>query len=368
MSGNESFPPPGGPAPEPVPQYAAPGRAEPGRPAPPLPPGPLPPGPGHPGQLFGAAHKPGAIPLRPLSLGDIYDAAFKIIRVNPKATVGSAVLVTAIAMAVPVLLTAGLTFAVDLSLDPGATDYSTGELVGLVGAIGSLLVGALLQSIGLVLVTGMIAHVVSASAVGQRLSIGEAWARTRGKRWRLLGLTLLLTLMTLVILAAYVALWVVLDARGLAAAPLAIGVVVSLPFFVAGLFWFWIRVYYLPVPALMLEDVGILGAIGRGYRLTSRSFWRTFGIALLTVILAQVAAGVLSVPISLVGQVGVLAGATSQYAVLILVLTQAVTSVITAAFVAPFTGAVTSVQYVDQRIRKEAYDVELMSRAGITRS
>ena len=41
---------------------------------------------------------------------------------------------------------------------------------------------------------------------------------------------------------------------------------------------------------------------------------------------------------------------------------------ITAAFVAPFTSAVTSVQYLDQRIRKEAYDVELMTMAGITRS
>jgi hypothetical protein len=47
---------------------------------------------------------------------------------------------------------------------------------------------------------------------------------------------------------------------------------------------------------------------------------------------------------------------------------QAVTSVLTAAFVAPFTGAVTSLQYLDQRIRKEAYDVELMTQAGITAS
>ena len=49
-------------------------------------------------------------------------------------------------------------------------------------------------------------------------------------------------------------------------------------------------------------------------------------------------------------------------------LTNAVTSVVAAAFVAPFTAAVTSLQYLDQRIRKEAYDVELMTRAGITAS
>ena len=38
--------------------------------------------------MLGAAHKPGAIPLRPLKLGNIYDGAFRIIRFNPKATVG----------------------------------------------------------------------------------------------------------------------------------------------------------------------------------------------------------------------------------------------------------------------------------------
>ena len=43
-------------------------------------------------------------------------------------------------------------------------------------------------------------------------------------------------------------------------------------------------------------------------------------------------------------------------------------SVVAAAFVAPFTAAVTSLQYLDQRMRKEAYDVELMAQAGITAS
>jgi hypothetical protein len=55
-------------------------------------------------------------------------------------------------------------------------------------------------------------------------------------------------------------------------------------------------------------------------------------------------------------------------AVLLLVLTQALSSVVAAAFVTPFTTAVASLQYVDLRMRKEAFDVELMHRAGITRS
>ena len=54
-----------------------------------------------------------------------------------------------------------------------------------------------------------------------------------------------------------------------------------------------------------------------------------------------------------------------EYFLLILVLTQAIGLVIQNAFVAPFTAAVTSLQYLDQRMRKEAYDVELMREAGL---
>ena len=53
--------------------------------------------------------------------------------------------------------------------------------------------------------------------------------------------------------------------------------------------WFWIRVYYLPVPALMIEPVGVFGASAAASGSPGGQFWRTFGIALLTVLIAQVA-------------------------------------------------------------------------------
>jgi hypothetical protein len=313
--------------------------------------------------MLGAAHKPGAMPLRPLGLGDMYDAAFRIIRFNPKATVGSAVLVAAVAMAIPVLVTAVLTFAVDLSLDQSGSELSNADAAGMAGSFGSLGLGAILQSIGLILVTGMIAHVTAAAAVGRRLSLGEAWGATRGKRWRLVGLATTLGLLTLLIVVVYAVTWIPVV--------LALGVgwtvvygVFSVPAFLCFMCWFWVRVYYLAVPPLMLEPNGVLGAIRRGFALTRRQFWRTFGIALLTLVVAQVAGSMLALPFTFAGQVLTLA-AGADYALLGLVLVQALSSVVSAAFVAPFTAAVTSLQYLDQRMRKEAYDVELMSRAGI---
>ncbi|WP_426246146.1 hypothetical protein [Nocardioides sp. LHG3406-4] len=366
MSGHGEFPPPGAGAgaPEPTqPRYPAPGQPQGAWPAPyQPPPGWRPPGPAP----MGAAHKPGALPLRPLGLSDMYDATFKIIRFNPKATVGSAVLVAAVSMAIPVLITGGLSLAVDLSFDASSSGEPTAaQLAGLIGAGGSLLLGTFLQSIGLILVTGMIARVCAAAAIGRRLGLVEAWGETRGKRWRLVGLTLLLALLLMLVVGAYAATWVPVVLLSDQAWPIVLYGLVSVPLFLAFMCWFWIRVYYLPVPALMLEDVGILVAIGRGFTLTRRQFWRTFGIALLTVIVAQVAGSMLSMPISFLGQGALAAGAPSESAIFLLVLSQAASSVVAAAFVSPFTATMTSLQYLDQRMRKEAYDVELMTRAGI---
>ena len=214
----------------------------------------------------------------------------------------------------------------------------------------------------------MIAHVVAAAATGHKLTLGQAWAATHGKRWRLIGLTLLLGMATTLLVVLYALTWVAvaLAANGWQL-PLVYGLV-SVPLFVAFLLWFWVRVYYLPVPALMLEPVGVFGAVGRGFQLTSRSFWRTFGIGLLTFVIAQVAGSMLSMPVSFLSQGVLLGGVPGESGVYVLVLGQALASVITAAFVAPFTTSVATLQYVDLRMRTEAFDVVLMQRAGITSS
>ena len=367
MSGSQWYPPPGpglppGPPPPPGPAPWAPTGAPGGPSAAPGAPGAPVPG------MLGAAHKPGAMPLRPLGLSDMYDAAFRIIRFNPKATVGPAVLVAAVSMLIPVLVTAALTWTVDLSIDQSGGDVSGTELAGMIGSLGSLGVGSVLQSIGLVLVTGMIAHVTAAAAIGRRLTLGEAWRATRGRRWRLIGMTLLLGLLVTVIIAVYALTWVPVVMLTTETWQVVVYALLSVPPFLAFMCWFWIRVYYLPVPALMLEDVGVLGALRRGFRLTRRQFWRTFGIALLTLLIAQIAGSMLAMPFSVLGQGIVMGAGSMRFAMLGLVLINALSSVVSAAFVAPFTTAVTSLQYLDQRMRKEAYDVELMTRAGLTSS
>src|SRR5205085_4905180 len=123
---------------------------------------------------------------------------------NPRATIGAAVLVSAVAMVVPIAV--GLASGSTGSLTTSTGTLSDSQVVSLLVALGGLLAGTQLQAIGLLFVSGMIAHVCAAAAVGRRLSMAEAWAATRGKRWRLLGMAFMLGLSVVVVIGLAVGL------------------------------------------------------------------------------------------------------------------------------------------------------------------
>lgn len=367
MSGHPPPPGPAGPPPPPGPsgwgplgndgtpsQYAPPQGSFPG------------PFPGAPPQL---THRPGAIPLRPLGLGDLLDGAFRIIRRNAGATVGAAVLVASVAMLLPLAVTVVTSLSV-----PGLgeafleeSEPTDAQVVSVVGVFGTLFIGMLLQAAGLVLVGAMTAQVTAAAVVGRRMTLGEAWAATRGRRWRALGLTIVLGVLLSLVVGAYATPLVLLVLLGSGwVAPVLWGVL-GFVVLVVVLCWIWIRLYYFALPALMLEEPRIFAAIGRGHGLTRGGFWRIFGIALLVNIAVGIGAQIVATPVSFAAQLlPVVAG--PDYAMLALVVGQAVASIIGAAFSAPLLTVVMALQYLDQRIRKEAYDVVLMEQAGLIES
>jgi hypothetical protein len=352
---------PPGPATYP-PQYQQPGS----------PPGyrPQQPYPGQPAGGFAVpipvAHTPGAIPLRPLVLSDIFDGAFKIIRYNPRATIGAAVLVSAVAMIVPIAAGLATGSTGGFSPDPASGSVSDSQVVDLLVALGGLLAGAQLQAIGLLFVSGMIAHVSSAAAVGRKLTMAEAWAATRGKRWRLLGMSFLLGLGVLVVVGVAVGLVAIVAL--VFQAPLGevvlFAVLLALVVFLAYV-WFWVRLRALAVPTLMLEPVGVFGALRRAVRLTHHQFWRLLGLLVLVSLVVGVAGGILRLPFSIAGQLFLTTSTDTGYGLLIYLVLTAVGTTLSSAVLQPFSAAVSALLYIDQRIRKEAYDVELLGRAGI---
>lgn len=315
------------------------------------------------------AHKPGAIPLRPLGLGDMLDGAFRLVRFNPGATVGASVLVAAVAMALPLVVTGAITATGDslegfgASLDDPNWEPGNSEIVGMVAAFGSLLLGTVLQAFGTILVSGMISHVAHAAAIGKKLTLGQAWAATHGNRWRLIGLAVLFLLFYLMMFALaavpVVALAIMVDSPVPA---ILVGVLMILLLIVASIF-VSVRFYLLAIPALMLEHTGVVGAVRRAWQLSARQFWRLLGIWLLTAIIAGFASQIVGFPISLVSSiVGI---AAPDLYLLATIAGTAISTVVAAAIATPFTGAVTNLQYLDQRIRKESYEVDLMEQAGL---
>src|SRR5262249_22566716 len=128
---------------------------------------------------------------------------------------------------------------------------------------------------------------------------------------------------------------------------------------------FWVRVMALSVPALMLEPVGVFGAIRRAVRLSRSQFWRLLGLLLLVALVVAVAGTMLRLPFSITAEVFLTGSSGRAPGRPVSLALPAVGTVISSAVLSPFNAAVSTLLYVDQRIRKEAYDVELLGRAGI---
>ena len=110
----------------------------------------------------------------------------------------------------------------------------------------------------------------------------------------------------------------------------------------------------------------MFASLHRAGRLSRGQFWRLFGTMLLAALLVGVVSEVVSVPLGIVGAVGpvLFPGTTGA---LMLVFSSFVTQVLVGALTTPFTSAVTALQYVDQRIRKEGLDVQLIAASQGTR-
>jgi hypothetical protein len=330
------------------------------------PPGSVPPGyPGEgrwgPGPAWTApVHKPGVVPLRPLVLGDLFDGAFTTIRRNPGAMVGLAAAVTTAFLAVPVVVTLVLAGTGNLSDPMADVTSSTGSPAAL--ELGSTLLsylGTVFAALATVVLNGLLVRVVAEAVLGRRTTAGQAWSATRGRLLRLLGLTALNMLVVLALVGVPVGLGVL---AGFSVG-IAVGFLVGVPLLVLGvvaLVFVQVRFFQLAAPALVLERTGVVASIRRAGRLSHGQFWRLFGIQLLTALVVGLVSEVITVPLSLLG-VGGAALVPGTGGALLLVFASYVSEVVVGAVATPFNSAVVALQYVDQRIRKEGLDVQLIA-------
>jgi len=307
----------------------------------------------------------GIVPLRPLAIGEIFDGAIRAIRSNPRTMVGFSAIVISL---LTLLATAPQAYALATLLnspllDPNqAENADVSDLADIAGAGGlSLLINALQFVLASTTISGLLIVAVDGAVRGQRLTPAQLWVRCRRRLLAVLGLACLIILsMPLVLLLAMLPGLVLLFVPGgtvVGAILLVLGALIGLAGFAVLYFGFW----SVAAPALLLENLGVFAALARSYRLVRGSFWRVFGIGLLTTVIAYVIRQLFTIPFSLVGQV---VGATQSSdgfgATLVQLLIADIGTVLAGAVVFPFTAGVAALLYLDLRMRREGLDVDLM--------
>ncbi|MET9297045.1 hypothetical protein [Streptomyces sp. NPDC003077] len=341
--------------------------------------GPYPGGPGGgwqgppPGYTWGPppAVKPGVIPLRPLGVGEILDGAVSTMRAHWRTVLGISLVVAVVSQVVATLVT--VLWGPKIKPPTAAQDDPRQAMRESLDAMSDVLkssgVSAVIWLIGTVLVTALLTVVVSRAVLGRSVTIGEAWRDSRGQLPRLGGLLLLLPLLCTLIMAVGVTPGIIVTATSSKIAGVVLAFVGLLGASAVAI-WVWVR-YSLAAPALMLEKQGILTAMRRSDKLVRGSWWRVMGIQLLASVLVGVLQFIVEIPATLIALLAggesmgdwVNSGAATPSTAFLVSL--GVGTVISTTIGFPISAGVTALLYMDQRIRREALDLELARAAGV---
>ncbi len=285
---------------------------------------------------------PGGIPLRPLGLGDIYSGAVTSARKNPVATFGLAAIIVTIAEV--------LTAAVRIAAEPNSN----------AGLDLLVFVFSLLSQF---ILTGMLTTVIGHGILGRKIGIGEAWSTAR--IGSVIGAALLLLLISIGIFVPVTLIVVVLAAAHVAGAAVAIGVLGGIGTLIAYIF-IGVRLC-VTMPSVVLERLGPGRAIARSWQLTRDSFWRLFGIKLLTLIIIFFATLIIEVPFELAGGGLAFYGGITPEKVATetmgLIILSAIGAIVASSIMDPMKCGVTVLLYLDLRMRREGLDLALQNAA-----
>ncbi|MBV6701672.1 hypothetical protein [Kitasatospora aureofaciens] len=298
--------------------------------------------------------KPGIIPLRPLGLGELLDGSVATIRKHWRTALG-------LSLGIAVLQQAG---GIGAELLIGG---KTGDFTTVVVALARMPLDLLLG----VIASALLTVVVSRAILGQSVTLREAWRDSGPRLLQLLGLSLLTGLITGGVVLLGFAPLIGYEMAG-AKSPAIVGllVIVGLLSLPVGA-WLWIQLS-LAAPALMLEKQGVITALSRSRRLVRGAWWRIFGINLLSKLISFIVSFVIAIPFTVIGLVVGFGDLQRQAASggettvpMTMLIAAAIAGVIAATITVPFSAGIGVLLYVDQRIRREALDIELARAAGL---
>ncbi|MFQ6097957.1 MAG: hypothetical protein ACE5O2_09555 [Armatimonadota bacterium] len=310
--------------------------------------------------------------LRPMEIRDLLDEAIALYRHN---FVTYVVIVAVVRL--PLTLVQGLQYLYmeqagilqgmtdPFGLEPGGpiirVDIGTLLALELISLVGGLIIW-----FGNSVSGGALAYGISQRYLGEDVTIGSAYRFIVRRLWRLLGVSILVGLVIAIVgmagamLLAAVGALIAAAIGGWTSMPLgmAIGAVLGAIPAVIPAVWF---AFYVPV--VVVEDLGGIENMRRSYALVRGAFWRVAGALAMLAIMAFVAPVLLvTLPVAKIGEQW-LSGVISQAGVL--TVTQVCHQAALVLMLPVWMSGVVMLYY-DVRIRREAFDLEVLAREFAT--
>jgi hypothetical protein len=259
--------------------------------------------------------------LRPLSVGEVLDASFKVVRRSFK-TLMVCVLVVSLPLNIINTLILASTSENPFNLDTLGTtnDVSTGTQLS--GNLLTTVVSLVLTT----LASAACFRAVSAAYLGEEATVEESLGFARQRLLPLLWLSILY------------------------------GLGLIIPFILLVLPGIWLAVAWsLSFPALLHEDVKGVGALGRSFKLVRGRWWPTFGallvMYLIVIVISAIMIGIFTAAL--------LSNSDSEaFGAIIYTIANTLSSLITL----PLVAAVLTIIYFDLRVRKEGFDLQLLAQ------
>ncbi|MFI9046821.1 hypothetical protein [Streptomyces sp. NPDC053427] len=317
------------------------------------------------------AAKPGVIPLRPLGVGEILDGAVSTMRAHWRTVLGISLMIAVVSQTLITVVTRlwlkspGRPTAIGQGTRSAMAEAMHAMLQTLVANAATALIGLLAT----LFATGLLTMVTSRAVLGRSVTTAQAWQDARGRLPHLLGLLLLLPVILMAIAAIGLAPGILLLSTSTQEIGLLFIVFGGLAVSIVSV-WLAVR-YSLASPALMLEKQGVIASMRRSAKLVRGSWWRVLGIQLLAYLLVALVEFIIQIPTTLiafvVGGENLMdwANGTNSTTSWSFLAVMGIGAVISSALTFPISAGVTALLYMDQRIRREALDLELARAAGL---
>lgn len=292
--------------------------------------------------------------LRPLSTGELMDRTLVLYKRNFKLFVGIASLGPATYLLFQ-LLTIG-SAAVRAGASNRVNPFSAASL-----GFG-FLAGFLVMLAGMAISHGATVRAVAAVHLGFPIKLAEAYRSLKGKIWRIIGVfvcmgLLALAVMTVAVLVVTVTIvairWLIIGNSNSPQMAIFAAFMVFVPILVVGIsaMVIWVR-YALAIACCVVEDLGVVKSIKRSAMLSKGSRFRIFLIYLVFVLLAVLLGAALG---GLAGGTGALISNVTVRLILVYL-----ASFIAGVLTGPLATIGIALVYYDERVRKEAFDLQLM--------